>query len=174
MPNLAVRNQFSKEQRRNKMASKYGQITINGEKKRFLKEDLRIIQLVRAGKMIRDKIKDMEKQYQEVEAALIEIADGRKGEQNLVHLDGIDCRASISFSQSVSFDTMKLLIAEEMLGADDFMDIFQRETRFKPQPTLEIFMKQKRHGTEEDVQKIISKAMIVKNRKPTVKFREKK
>ena len=152
----------------------YSQITVNGKTHRLRKEDARRIRLVRKGKRLKEKIEALQKELKVINEELIKIAAHRRGNETIIRLDGIDCYASVIFGQSISFDPGKMQTVENETPPELFEELFNKQITYKPKEALELFLQGKQKGEFARIKEDIVNAMVIKDKKPGVKYYDKK
>ena len=148
----------------------YSQITINGQVHRLRKPDARRIRLVRKGKRLKEKIEALQKELQQINQELIALASQHRGNETIVRLDGIDCYASVVFGQTIHFDPGKMQHIEQETPQELFEELFIKQVTYKPREALELFLQGKQKGEFARIKEDIVNAMVIKDKKPGVKY----
>ena len=140
--------------------------------KRFLKDKVDEMRLVDEAFKIYLELEQVKKKYTNIKKQLIAICRKKtsKKKKGLIYLDSRDIRASVSFTKSTSYDSDVLEELISLLGQKQFDELFITKTSFKPNRSLEEFLKQAPNAKIEDAQKIIGKSQKVKSKAPTFKI----
>ncbi len=134
--------------------------------------DDRVEKLVYQGWDLKREIDACEVQLKEVKLELAQAARQRRGKLNTLRFgDAVGHTAIIRFTQSVNFDSKRLLDALLILKGRAFSKLFTQEVSYKATPELEKFLKARGNVAARHA---IASATTVTDNAPKVTFEEKK
>lgn len=145
-------------------------MTINRKEYSFSPYVGKIVQLVREGKDIDDRIANLQREKKKIDDKLIRIADTQMAACNTVHLDGVDCEAIVSFGTSWQFKNEELLKLKRIWGAKKFAEHFKEKVSFTVVKSIESVRNEVGQGKGW---KLLVSAIVPKPRTPRITYKSK-
>ena len=131
--------------------------------------EARVAALVTQAAALKQDLAEAKEIFDQAKKQLIQIAKQRRGRFKTVLLEAPSVKAKVQFMSTVQWDTETLETAKTEIGSPKFIQYFRQETIYRPLRTVNKLMKEK---GQTKIQRLIARAMRVKELAPKVSFEE--